>query len=210
MSNNGSFSDNPKTEWLVDPGSMDRDMKLLEDFWYIDPSGKKWLAPKGSIINGASIPASLWTAIGSPYTGDYRRASIVHDVACDDKTISRKDADNMFYYACLAGGCSYQQTYVLYAGVCLGTWASNSFLSDFFSVTSSQPLLKSKSVAAASYSARLSQPLTVAMEEPPPAATAEDMFLQSKFNDISNELLALPDGATPEDLDKIISKYIKL
>lgn len=32
MSNHGSFSGNPKTEWLVDPAAADRDMALLFDF----------------------------------------------------------------------------------------------------------------------------------------------------------------------------------
>ena len=119
---NGRFSGNPKTEWLARPPS-DRDMKLLEDFWYDDPKGRHWLAPMGSIINGASIPQALWSTVGSPYTDNYRRASIVHDVACDDPTINRDDADEMFYYACRAGGCSFLQAKILYAGVRIGAWA---------------------------------------------------------------------------------------
>lgn len=124
MGNYGNFSGNPKTEWLIDPVNPDRNMKLLEDFTYTDPQGKLWLAPKDAIINGASIPRPLWTAVGSPYTDDYRRASIVHDVACGDKKVSRKDADVMFYYACQAGGCSPSQARILYIGVRIGAWAS--------------------------------------------------------------------------------------
>ncbi len=104
MSNHGAFSGNPKTEWLVDRSGADRNMRLLEDFLYTDPDGKKWPAPSGSIIDGASIPRPLWATVGSPYTDDYRRASVVHDVACDSPAIPRKDADVMFYHACLAGG----------------------------------------------------------------------------------------------------------
>ena len=58
MSNLGTFSGNPKTEWLIDASGKDRDMLLTEDFWYEDPNGQKWDAPEGSIINGASIPRS--------------------------------------------------------------------------------------------------------------------------------------------------------
>jgi len=124
---NGQFSGNPKTEWLVQP-TGDRDMKLLEDFWYDDPKGGHWLAPKGSVINGASIPQALWSTVGSPYTDSYRRASIVHDVACGDSTIKRDEANEMFYYACLAGGCSFIQAKILYAGVRVGAWAGVSGL----------------------------------------------------------------------------------
>jgi len=51
-------------------------MKLLEDFWYDDPKGRHWLAPMGSIINGASIPQALWSTVGSPYTDIPRNATI--------------------------------------------------------------------------------------------------------------------------------------
>ncbi|QJD90153.1 DUF1353 domain-containing protein [Duganella dendranthematis] len=116
---NGRFSGNPRTEWLSESGP-DQRMQLLEAFWYDDPNGFRWNAPRGSIINGASIPKTLWSSVGSPYTGDYRMASIVHDVACSNPKISRDDADRMFYQACLAGGCTLFQAKILYAGVCIG------------------------------------------------------------------------------------------
>ena len=125
MPNYGQFSDNPQTEWVSDPG-QDRDMVMLRDFSYTDPDGKVWDAPVSSKINGASIPMPLWSTVGSPYTGDYRNASIVHDVACQKaKTVvDRKAADKMFYFACLAGGCSIPQARMLYLGVRVGAWAS--------------------------------------------------------------------------------------
>lgn len=120
---NGSFSGNPKTEWLSDNGD-DRDMRLLEAFWYIDPQGRRWEAPKGSVTNGASIPRTLWSSVGSPFTGSYRRAAIIHDCALQARGTVRADADNMFYFACLAGGCVPLESKLLYAGVRVGTWAT--------------------------------------------------------------------------------------
>ncbi|MDB5950663.1 MAG: hypothetical protein JWR65_2518 [Massilia sp.] len=119
----GRFSGNPKTEWLSETGD-DRNMRLLETFCYIDPQGRRWEAPYGAITNGASIPRTLWSSIGSPYTGNYRRASIVHDIAIHSPCIVRADADAMFYFACLAGGCMLREAKLLYAGVRVGTWAS--------------------------------------------------------------------------------------
>ncbi|UUZ48363.1 DUF1353 domain-containing protein [Massilia sp. B-10] len=98
---NGVFSGNPKTEWLSDQGG-DRDMRMLEAFWYIDPNGRRWDAPAGTVVNGASIPRTLWSTVGSPYTGDYRRAALVHDAAVGSSGVLRADADTMFYFACLA------------------------------------------------------------------------------------------------------------
>lgn len=126
MPDYGLFSDNPQTEWETDSSNPDYYMTLLRDFWYEDPEGTRWDAPQGSRINGASIPRPLWSTVGSPYTDDYRKASIVHDVACDKATTpqERKAADRMFYHACLAGGCSKAQARVLYLGVRIGAWGS--------------------------------------------------------------------------------------
>jgi hypothetical protein len=124
---NGVFSGNPRTEWLAEV-EADRNMSLLDDFWYDDPNGRRWTAVAGSILNGASIPEPLWSSVGSPYTGDYRRASVVHDIACATPGVVRREADDMFYWACLAGGCSAAQAKVLYLGVRIGSWASGAGL----------------------------------------------------------------------------------
>lgn len=184
MKNHGSFSGNPKTEWLVDENGADRDMTLIEDFWYIGPDGKKWRAPKGSVINGASIPRPLWSSVGSPYTDDYRRASIVHDVACNDSTVNRKDADVMFYHASLAGGCSFLQAKLLYAGVRIGAWTSTTLTTE--SLSKDRLLFRV-----------------------PFKATSDEQFLQSKFQDIATELKALDDEASIDELDAAINKHVK-
>ncbi|MDB5755532.1 MAG: hypothetical protein JWR56_1960 [Massilia sp.] len=120
---NGIFSGNPKTEWLCQHGD-DCYMCLLEAFWYIDPQGRRWEAPAGAVTNGASIPRTLWSSIGSPFTGNYRRASIIHDVAIRTAGIVRAEADTMFYFASLAGGCMLMESKLLYAGVRIGSWTS--------------------------------------------------------------------------------------
>lgn len=123
MTNQG-FSGNPKTTWLDEAGP-DRGMLINEDFWFRDGRDETWLAPAGAVIDGASIPRALWTIVGSPYTGDYRRASLVHDVACEvagDDSDARRRADRMFFEACRAGGCSARDAMVLYVGVRMGAW----------------------------------------------------------------------------------------
>lgn len=118
----GIFSGEPRTVWLTEDGD-DRRMQLLELFSFTDPNRTLWDAPKDWKVDGASIPRPLWTLVGSPYTGDYRRASVVHDVACDRAGADRKKrraADRMFYHACRAGGCSVGQATLLYLGVRFG------------------------------------------------------------------------------------------
>lgn len=119
----GEFSGEPRALWLTEDGTEDRRMRLLENFWFLDPMGQKWEAHKGDKVDGASIPRALWTLVGSPYTGDYRRASIVHDCACvnaGSNAAKRRAADRMFYHACRTGGCSIWQATLLYIGVRIG------------------------------------------------------------------------------------------
>jgi len=184
MRNHGSFSGNPKTEWLVDENGADRDMQLIEEFWYLDSDGRKWLAPKGSIINGASIPRPLWATVGSPYTDDYRRASIVHDIACGDPSVDRKEADVMFYRASLAGGCSVLQAKMLYAGVRIGAWASSALAPN--ALSRSRLLFRV-----------------------PFRSVADEQFVQNKFQELAGELQTLDDDASISEMDAVIDRHIK-
>ncbi len=115
------FEGEPQTLWLNEAG-QDRKMRLVESLRFYDRRGHPWEAPKDSVIDGASIPRALWSLVGSPYTGDYRRASVVHDIACVNAhdPAARKAADRMFYEACREGGCSVAQSIILYIGVRIG------------------------------------------------------------------------------------------
>lgn len=183
----GFFSGNPKTEWLINAAGKDRDMLLLEDFWFKDPGGKLWSAPAGSIVNGASIPEFLWSTVGSPYTDDYRRASIVHDVACDDPSVLRHDADRMFYYACLAGGCSLKQARLLYAGVRLGAWSGQVFPT---TLQLREGMMRRADVAS---------------------PVAEEIFLRSKLSAIAQDFQQLDDDEDDvRALDAVIAQHINI
>jgi hypothetical protein len=110
----GKFIGTVKAEW-IDP---DRNMSLLDDFIYVDPDERQWLAPKGAIINGASIPRIFWSIIGSPFTGEYRNASVVHDVACRSPYPAAWQAvHRMFYWACRCGGVHQKRAKIMYAAV---------------------------------------------------------------------------------------------
>lgn len=179
---NGEFSGNPRTVWLSDAGD-DRDMQLLETFWYIDPQGRRWEAPAGTVINGASIPRTLWSSIGSPYTGDYRRAAVVHDAAVGARDVKRSDADTMFYYACLAGGCSRLQAKLLYAGVRLGAWAS------------SNQVLTMDPLATAPDAYRL-----------PGQQSPRELEVRARYTLLANQLMATPDRF--EDIERVVDSNL--
>jgi hypothetical protein len=47
----------------------------------------------GLWTDGASIPKVLWSIVGSPLTGKYVRASIVHDALYSAQILKRKECD---------------------------------------------------------------------------------------------------------------------
>jgi hypothetical protein len=79
------------------------------------------VAEEGRKVDGASIPWLLWNKwVGPPFVGDYRRASVVHDTACEDgpkAADSSQTVHRMFYDACLAGGVGRAKAKVMYWAV---------------------------------------------------------------------------------------------
>lgn len=119
----GSCNGAIRAEWLEDG----RNMKLLEDYVYTDPHLKDWLAPKGSVVDGASIPQALWSFIGSPFVGLYRKASVTHDVECERKTQNWRAVHKMFYEAMRCSGVSSQRAKIMYTAVyqCGPRWGTD-------------------------------------------------------------------------------------
>ncbi len=109
----GHFEGRVLVHW--DPDG--RNMILEEEFRYVDRNGRTWVAPAGSVINGASIPRVFWTVIGGPFEGKYRDASVVHDVHCEQREASWRDVHRMFYEACRCGGVGRSKAKLLYFAV---------------------------------------------------------------------------------------------
>jgi Protein of unknown function (DUF1353) len=98
----GHYSGYVEARWENDG----RSMTLLSELRYTDPQGVIWIAPAGSQVDGASIPRSLWTLMGGPFEGKYRNASVLHDVAYDQKNRPHEVCDQMFYNAMRCSGVS--------------------------------------------------------------------------------------------------------
>lgn len=124
----GTFKGNIVTLWL---DKDHRRMQLTEDFQYIAPDDTTWDAPAGWIVDGASIPQWAWSIIGSPFEGAYRKASVIHDVACDRRERPWKAVHRAFYTAMLAAGTDPIKARIMYAAVYYGgpRWSSEYRLS---------------------------------------------------------------------------------
>jgi Protein of unknown function (DUF1353) len=106
----GHFSGEPITKWNPDG----RSMTLLTELRYTDPHGDVWVAPIGSEVDGASIPRYLWSIMGGPFEGQYRNASVLHDVAYGQRKRPWQECDRMFYYAMRCSGVNAVQAKTMY------------------------------------------------------------------------------------------------
>ena len=109
----GRFEGRVVAEWLDDG----RDMRLVEPFVYVDVAGTHWPAPAESVVNGASIPQAFWSVIGGPFVGRFRNASVVHDVACVERTRNWREVHRMFYEACRCADAPLLKSKIMYYAV---------------------------------------------------------------------------------------------
>jgi hypothetical protein len=106
----GHYSGYVEARWENDG----RTMTMLSELRYTDPDGTVWIAPAGSVVDGASIPRSLWSLMGGPFEGKYRNASVLHDVAYDQRNKPWQVCDQMFYNAMRCSGVSAVEAGTMY------------------------------------------------------------------------------------------------
>src|SRR2546430_7210038 len=70
----GNYNGEPVTKWNADG----RTMTLLTELRYTDPQGFVWIAPIGSVVDGASIPRYLWSIMGGPLDRKSTRLNSSH------------------------------------------------------------------------------------------------------------------------------------
>ena len=92
-------------------------VKLLEELVFIDSHGKKWTAPKGYVVDGATIPEFFQGFIGTPYGGQYVLASVIHDVAYEKQLGTWQEVHQVFYDAMLASGVEATKASLMYVAV---------------------------------------------------------------------------------------------
>jgi hypothetical protein len=102
---------------FLDDGRL---VKLVEPFAYVDPFTMRWDVPSAWTVDGASIPQPLWSLVGSPFTGKYRNASVIHDYFCDTKQRPWGAVHRVFYDAMLTSKVGSFRAKLMYAAVCRG------------------------------------------------------------------------------------------
>lgn len=114
----GEFSEGPAGSFVrSEPRPV---FKLSNKFEFMDPNGLSWAVPKDVEVDGASIPEAFWSFIGGPFSGNYLKASVVHDYYCELKRRTAHDTHRNFYYGMRAEGVSNWQAKLMY-------WAVSAF-----------------------------------------------------------------------------------
>lgn len=104
-----------RLEWTPLPDG--RLMELLRDFGFVDFGGEQWPVPAGARVDGASIPQVLWSLVGSPFTGKYRDASVIHDYYCDIRVRPWRAVHRVFFDAMIASDVNNARAKLMYAAV---------------------------------------------------------------------------------------------
>ena len=89
---------------------------------YITRAGKVIYVPRGFITDGASIPKAFWSTIGSPFTGKYKRAAMVHDWLYHTVSTTRIYADQIFLEIMKERGVSLWKRLSMYRAVRTFAW----------------------------------------------------------------------------------------
>src|SRR5687768_7194151 len=109
------------TVWLKSKGEARR-MRLHHDttLTFERPTGEVIPALPGLEFDGASVPVWAWPLIGSPFTGKYRKAAVIHDTLCFVKVMSAKDSHWVFREMLRALGVGRVRARLMYLGLLWG------------------------------------------------------------------------------------------
>jgi hypothetical protein len=91
--------------------------RVQQFFSYEDAYGHTLTAEPGFPTDGASIPRVLWAVVGSPFTGKYPKAAVIHDVGCVTHKYTWQETDRIFFDAMLDAGVSDRQAKLFYWAV---------------------------------------------------------------------------------------------
>lgn len=91
--------------------------QLVRTYIVLLPNKKTLQILPGFVTDGASVPKLFWNIIGSPFTGNYTRAGIIHDALYASKILPRKQCDSIFFKIIKECGGSWLERTLMWAGV---------------------------------------------------------------------------------------------
>lgn len=101
-----------------------RHYRVVSDFRAPAVRGWLYMVLAGFVYDGASVPRIFWRLIGSPFTGLYAPAALVHDVLYGAQVTTRKEADGVFLALMKVYGVGFVKRQLIYRALRIGGWAS--------------------------------------------------------------------------------------
>ena len=200
----GHYTDEAVVAFLDDG----RRVRLVNHFGYVDRHGVRWDVPAGAIVDGASIPRPLWSAIGGPFEDKYRAASIVHDWFCDVRSRLWKSVHRMFYEGMLASGVPVARAKLMYAGVYWGGPRWSQAVVDNTQLILNQYLKSSAEPRDRAFHARRIDVSTDSADDP----VGQGRIYRYDFSDKDLDELAKRTAAqdlTLDELERIVDQQMK-
>lgn len=98
------------------------------DLKFVDSSSKSWVAPKGTLTDGASIPPMFVPMVGAPTSKEFVNAAAIHDAYCgigndalpQYHSETWQNVHRMFYDALRVGGTQPKKAKIMFAAVYIG------------------------------------------------------------------------------------------
>jgi hypothetical protein len=104
-------------ELLLKPLNDGQNMRVMKPFGFVDSEARVWEVPIGAVTDGASIPRAFWTIVGSPFTGKYLQAAVIHDHFVQTKRRTWSLTHDAFYEAMIANGVEKKLALLMWAAV---------------------------------------------------------------------------------------------
>ena len=117
---------------------IDDEFYLLTPFEYISEKWGHIVSPAHELTDGATIPRWLWVIVGSPWSGRYPRAAVIHDKLCKSQghipytqiRMTKKEVDQLFLEMMKFLGVKFYKRQKMYRAVRLNRgkfeWEKNS------------------------------------------------------------------------------------
>jgi hypothetical protein len=99
----GRFHGRVILEW-VDDSPFIATMRLVEEFSFEQASGKSWVVPARTTLDGRFAPPLFTQLMGHPFEGGFRKTAIVFDYVAKDMTRPWPESHRMFYEASVVEG----------------------------------------------------------------------------------------------------------
>ncbi|WP_088623525.1 DUF1353 domain-containing protein [Oceanicola sp. 22II-s10i] len=140
------------------PGRPYRFYPISRRLNFVDGSGRPWVAPVGTLTDGASIPVMFASIVGSPTSPEFVNAAALHDAMCGIgntelpgfHSATWESTHRMFYDALRVGGTDEKRAKIMFAAVYLGgpRWIPGDKTFDIRQLAASDPRISTQGTGA--------------------------------------------------------------